>query len=232
MERADLHGVTSTPTRLSAVKAADRLFPIMKLCIAIVGLGSRAMERYGDFYQIPIAGHASPHVFRRAETGTPDEKFFYQPGEEESFNRDMKRLINNPKYDQRTLIAIAVPTEQAKPTKEKSQEDTHPTELVPAVTVLEVVTEAPTVPAVVVETPMPSPDSTPEVVTEVPVVAAPVSLPAPVVGELPPDDATPPEPAPEAVVETPAPKPKPAPAKKAAKPAPAKKVGTDAAPTE
>lgn len=84
----------------------------MKIAIAILNLGSRAMERYGDFFQIKVPNHTRlPHVFRHNEQGkTEDERYYFLPGQEAKYTACLERLGRDPKYRDRTLVTLAVPT--------------------------------------------------------------------------------------------------------------------------
>ena len=151
----------------------------MKIAIAILNLGSRAMERYGDFFQIRVPGQPRlPHVFRHDDKGgTEDDRFYFRAGQEEKYTSCLERLSRDPRYRDRTLVTLAVPTlaldddilakkllEEAAKIKDLESELERLQKAAPAV-IVETEVKAPVIDSEPIQEP-PAPDTPVETVTE------------------------------------------------------------------
>lgn len=84
----------------------------MKLLICIQGMGSSALERFGDFYKMDVPGHGTPHVYERRA---------YDEGDLEEFHRDLRRCATDDRYNTvyRPVLVIALPEEKKTVVTEK-----------------------------------------------------------------------------------------------------------------
>lgn len=95
----------------------------MKLVIALTQLTSRTPPVFGGFFRHTIPGRRGQvHLFARKTSGPLDERFFYEEGDIEAFNRDMARLNQDSRYTPYGLLAIAI----AEPQPEQSSEQPKP----------------------------------------------------------------------------------------------------------
>lgn len=102
-------------------------FPIMKLVIALTQLTSRTPPVFGGFcrHSIPCR-RGQVHLFARKTSGPVEERYFYEEGDIEAFNRDMAKLNQDSRYTPYGLLAIAIAAPAKTAPEPEPNQDQHP----------------------------------------------------------------------------------------------------------
>ena len=92
-------------------------FPTMKICIALTTLSGRSPDRFGDFYKVALPGieGRSPFLFRCKPEAEGDDRYFYLPGDEAAFNKDMSRLMKDSRFNSWGMCVFAIPSDDTAP---------------------------------------------------------------------------------------------------------------------
>lgn len=92
-------------------------FTTMKICIALTTLSGRSPDRFGDFYKVALPGveGRSPFLFRCKPEAEGDDRYFYLPGDEAAFNKDMNRLMKDSRFNSWGMCVFAIPSDDTAP---------------------------------------------------------------------------------------------------------------------